>query len=78
MEKESAGNGTAKKITKSDTLRLMARELAETIKHMHKLDWGQRESVHADLRRNLHRQLRPLFNSELCTLNSAFPYPLPN
>ena len=42
---------------KSDELRLMARELAEMVKKMPKLDWTQRESVRADLRRNVKRLL---------------------
>ncbi|MEZ6243377.1 MAG: type I restriction endonuclease subunit R [Phycisphaerales bacterium] len=52
-----AENGSAKEIMKSDTLRLMARELAEMIKRMPKLDWTQRESVRATLRRNVRRML---------------------
>jgi len=52
-----AENGSAKSIMKSDTLRLMARELAEMIKKMPKLDWTQRESVRATLRRNVRRML---------------------
>jgi type I restriction enzyme R subunit len=52
-----AENGSAKEIMKSDTLRLMARELAEMIKRMPKLDWSQRESVRANLRRNVRRML---------------------
>jgi type I restriction enzyme R subunit len=52
-----AENGSAKEIMKSDTLRLMARELAETVRRMPKLDWMQRESVRADLRRNVRRLL---------------------
>lgn len=52
-----AENGSAKEIMKSDTLRLMARELAEMIKNMPKLDWTQRESVRATLRRNVRRML---------------------
>ena len=40
-----AENGSAKKVMKSDTLRLMARKLAEMVKKMPKLDWTQRESV---------------------------------
>jgi len=52
-----AENGSAKEIMKSDTLRLMARELAEMIKKMPKLDWAQRESVRATLRRNVRRML---------------------
>lgn len=42
---------------KSDTLRLMARELTEMIKRMPKPDWTQRESVRAMLRRNVRRML---------------------
>jgi hypothetical protein len=42
---------------KSDTLRLMARELTEMVKNMPKLDWTQRESVRATLRRNVRRLL---------------------
>ena len=41
----------------SDQLRLMARELAEMVKKMPKLDWTQRESVQADLRRKVRRLL---------------------
>ena len=52
-----AENGSAKEIMKMDTLRLMARELAEVVKKMPKLDWTQRESVRADLRRNVRRLL---------------------
>jgi len=35
----------------------MARELAETVCRMPKLDWTQRESVRADLRRDVRRLL---------------------
>ena len=42
---------------KSDTLRLMAHELARMVKKMPKLDWTQRESVRADLRRSVRRLL---------------------
>ncbi len=52
-----AENGSAKEVMKSDQLRLMARELAETVKKMPKLDWTQRESVRADLRRKVRRLL---------------------
>lgn len=52
-----AENGSAKSIMKSDTLRLMARELAEMVKKMPKLDWTERESVRATLRRNVRRML---------------------
>jgi type I restriction enzyme, R subunit len=52
-----AENGSAKEVMKSDTLRLMARELAEMVKKMPKLDWTERESVRASLRRNVRRLL---------------------
>jgi type I restriction enzyme R subunit len=52
-----AENGSARDVMKSDTLRLMARELAEMVKKMPKLDWTQRESVRASLRRNVRRLL---------------------
>lgn len=52
-----AENGSAKEVMKSDQLRLMARELAEMVKKMPKLDWTQRESVRADLRRKVRRLL---------------------
>lgn len=52
-----AENGSAKEIMKSDTLRLMARELTEMVKKMPKLDWTQRESVRAGLRRSVRRLL---------------------
>jgi len=52
-----AANGSAKEAMQSDQLRLMARELAEMVKKMPKLDWTQRESVRADLRRKVRRLL---------------------
>lgn len=52
-----AENGSAKEVMKSDRLRLMARELAEMVKKMPRLDWTQRESVRADLRRKVRRLL---------------------
>ena len=52
-----AENGSAREVMKSDTLRLMARELTEMVKQMPKLDWTQRESVRASLRRNVRRLL---------------------
>lgn len=52
-----AENGSAKEVMKSDQLRLMARELAGMVKKMPKLDWTQRESVRADLRRKVRRLL---------------------
>ena len=41
----------------NDKLRLMARELAEMVKRLPKLDWSQRESVRGDLRRQVRRLL---------------------
>ena len=52
-----AENGSAREAMQSDTLRLMARELTEMVKKMPKLDWTQRESVRASLRRNVRRLL---------------------
>ena len=52
-----AENGSAKEVMQSDQLRLMARELAEMVKKMPKLDWTQREAIRADLRRNVRRLL---------------------
>ena len=52
-----AENGSAREVMKSDTLRLMARELTEMVKKMPRLDWTERESVRANLRRNVRRLL---------------------
>lgn len=52
-----ADNGSAVEVMKSDELRLMARELTEMVKTMPRLDWTQRESVRASLRRNVRRLL---------------------
>jgi type I restriction enzyme R subunit len=52
-----AENGSAKEIMQMDKLRFMARELTEMVKKMPKLDWTQRESVRADLRRSVRRLL---------------------
>jgi type I restriction enzyme R subunit len=52
-----AENESAKEVMKSDTLRLMARELTEMVKKMPGLDWTQRESVRAGLRRSVRRLL---------------------
>lgn len=52
-----AENGSAREVMKSDTLRLMARELTEMVRRMPKLDWTQRESVRAGLRRSVRRLL---------------------
>jgi type I restriction enzyme R subunit len=52
-----AENESAREAMQSDTLRLMARELTEMIRRMPRLDWTQRESVRATLRRNVRRLL---------------------
>ncbi len=52
-----AESESARAVMQSDTLRLMARELTEMVKKMPKLDWTQRESVQATLRRNVRRLL---------------------
>ena len=52
-----AENESALKVMESDRLRLMARELTEMVRRMPKLDWTQRESVRATLRRNVRRLL---------------------
>ena len=52
-----AENGSARDVMQNDTLRLMARELTDMVRRMPKLDWAQRESVRADLRRNVRRLL---------------------
>ena len=52
-----AENGSAREAMQSDTLRLMARELTEMVRNMPRLDWTQRESVRASLRRNVRRLL---------------------
>lgn len=52
-----ADNESARDVMQSDAQRLMARELTEMIKKMPKLEWTQRESVRASLRRNVRRLL---------------------
>jgi type I restriction enzyme R subunit len=52
-----AESESAREVMQSDTLRLMARELTEVVRRMPKLDWTQRESVRAGLRRNVRRLL---------------------
>jgi len=52
-----ADSDSAREAIKSDTLRLMARELTEMVRRMPKLDWTERESVRAGLRRNVRRLL---------------------
>lgn len=52
-----AESEAARDVMQSDILRLMARELTEMVQRMPKLDWTQRESVRATLRRNVRRLL---------------------
>ena len=52
-----AENRSAREAMQNDTLCLMARKLTELVKNMPKLDWTQRESVRASLRRNVRRLL---------------------
>ncbi|MEX2499350.1 MAG: type I restriction endonuclease subunit R [Wenzhouxiangellaceae bacterium] len=52
-----AENESARKAMENDKLRLMARELTEMVKKMPKLDWTERESVRAGLRRSVRRLL---------------------
>ena len=52
-----AENRSAREALQHDTLRLMARKLTEMVKNMPKLDWTQRESVQARLRRDVRRLL---------------------
>jgi len=52
-----AENGSAREVMKSDALREMARKLTEMMANIPKLDWTQRESVRADLRRQVRRLL---------------------
>lgn len=52
-----AENESAREIMKNDVLRLMARELAKMVTSMPTLDWTERESVRADLRRRVRRLL---------------------
>lgn len=52
-----ADNESALEVMQSDTLRLMARELTEMVRRMPKLDWTQRQSVRANLRRSVRRLL---------------------
>ena len=52
-----AENGSARELMQNDTLRLMARGLTEMVKKMPTLDWTERESVRARLRRDVRRLL---------------------
>jgi type I restriction enzyme R subunit len=52
-----ADNGSAREVMQDDTLKLIARELADRIKAKASLDWTQRETVRADMRRTVRRLL---------------------
>ncbi len=52
-----AENESARKLMENDKLKLMARELTEMVRRLPKLDWTERESVRADLRRQVRRLL---------------------
>ncbi|MGO8466447.1 type I restriction endonuclease subunit R [Rhizobium leguminosarum] len=52
-----ADNSSAKQVMEDDTLKRIARELAESIKRKATLDWTQRDSVRADIRRTVRRLL---------------------
>ena len=52
-----ADNASAREVIEDDTLRLIACELADRIKAKASLDWTQRETVRADMRRTVRRLL---------------------
>lgn len=52
-----ADNESAREILKDEKLKDIARELAESIKKKTSLDWTQRETVRADMRRTIRRLL---------------------
>lgn len=52
-----ADNASAREVMRDDTLKLIARELADRIKTKASLDWTQRETVRADMRRTVRRLL---------------------
>ncbi len=52
-----ADNASAREVMKDDTLKLIARELADRIRAKASLDWTQRETVRADMRRTVRRLL---------------------
>lgn len=52
-----ADNKSAKEAMQDETLKLIARELAERIKRKASLDWTRRETVRADMRRTVRRLL---------------------
>ncbi|MEV6267570.1 type I restriction endonuclease subunit R [Kribbella sp. NPDC051936] len=52
-----ADNESARQVIEDDTLRLIARELTERIRAKSSLDWTERETVRADMRRTVRRLL---------------------
>jgi type I restriction enzyme R subunit len=52
-----ADNASAREVMQDDTVKLIARELADRIKVKASLDWTQRETVRADMRRTVRRLL---------------------
>lgn len=52
-----ADNASAREVIQDDTLRLIAHQLADQIKAKASLDWTQRETVRADMRRTIRRLL---------------------
>jgi type I restriction enzyme R subunit len=52
-----ADNESAREVIQDDTLKVIARELADRIKKKATLDWTQRETVRADMRRTVRRLL---------------------
>ncbi|MEU6203328.1 type I restriction endonuclease subunit R [Micromonospora musae] len=52
-----ADNASARAVVKDEKLKMIARELSDRIKAKASLDWTQRESVRADMRRTVRRLL---------------------
>jgi type I restriction enzyme R subunit len=52
-----ADNESAREVMQDDTLRVIARELTESVKARVSIDWAQRETVRADMRRTVRRLL---------------------
>lgn len=52
-----ADNASARDVLQDDTLKMIARELSDRIKSKATLDWTQRETVRADMRRTVRRLL---------------------
>jgi type I restriction enzyme, R subunit len=52
-----ADNASAREVMQDDTLKLIARELTDRITAKASLDWTQRETVRADMRRTVRRLL---------------------